>query len=161
GNYTTTNNVVVPTFTDTSVTDGTTYYYVVTSVSSAEGTASPEVTATPNTPNNLGIVFSEVYGGGGNSGSTLKNDFMELFNRGTQTVDLTGWSVQYSSATGTPPAGTFTNVTNLSGTIAPGHYFLVQEAAGAGGTQNLPTPDITGSINMGATAGKVAVAGQT
>ena len=156
GNYTTTTNVPVPTFTDTTVTNGTTYYYIVTSVSSAEGTASPEVTATPNTPNNLGVVFSEVYGGGGNSGATYKNDFMELFNRGTQTVDLTGWSVQYSSAT-----GTFTNVTNLSGTIAPGHYFLVQESAGAGGTTNLPTPDVIGAIAMGATAGKVAVTGQT
>jgi len=156
GNYTTTTNVVVPTFTDTSVTNGTTYYYVVTSVSSAEGTPSSEVTGTPNTPNNLGVVFSEVYGGGGNSGATYKNDFMELFNRGTQTVDLTGWSVQYSSAT-----TTFTNVTNLTGTIAPGHYFLVQESAGAGGTTSLPTPDVTGTIAMGATAGKVAVTGQT
>ncbi|MGI9066076.1 MAG: hypothetical protein ACR2HX_06695 [Pyrinomonadaceae bacterium] len=28
------------------------------------------------------IVISQVYGGGGNSGATLKNDFIELFNRG-------------------------------------------------------------------------------
>src|SRR5437588_4193152 len=143
-------------FTDTAVTDGTTYYYVVTSVGSSEGAPSSEVTATPNTPNNLGIVFSEVYGGGGNSGSTLKNDFMELFNRGTQTVDLTGWFVHYTSATGTT-WNAANSPTALSGTIAPGHYYLVQESAGAGGTVNLPAADATGVIAMGATAGKVAV----
>jgi hypothetical protein len=26
------------------------------------------------------IVISQIYGGGGNSGATLKNDFIELFN---------------------------------------------------------------------------------
>src|SRR5215213_2411048 len=29
------------------------------------------------------IVISQVYGGGGNSGATYQNDFVELFNRGT------------------------------------------------------------------------------
>ncbi len=38
------------------------------------------------------IVISQVYGGGGNSGATYKNDFIELFNRGTTTVDITGWT---------------------------------------------------------------------
>jgi hypothetical protein len=33
----------------------------------------------------------------------------------------------------------------------------VQEALGAGGTQNLPTPDASGIIPMSATAGKVAL----
>ena len=49
------------------------------------------------------VVVSEVYGGGGNSGSTYTNDFVELTNRGTTAVDLTGFSVQYhsKSATGT------------------------------------------------------------
>ena len=92
-----------------------------------------------------GIVISQVYGGGGNSGATYKNDFIELFNRGASPVNVTGWSVQYASA-----AGTSWQVTNLSGTIAAGQYYLVQEAAGAGGTTNLPTPDATGSIAMSA-----------
>ncbi|HVG20250.1 MAG TPA: Ig-like domain repeat protein [Blastocatellia bacterium] len=99
-----------------------------------------------------GIVISQVYGGGGNSGATYKNDFIELFNRGNTTINVTGWSVQYASSTGTSWA-----VTALSGSIAPGHYYLVQEAVGAGGTVNLPTPDATGSIAMSATAGKVAL----
>jgi hypothetical protein len=45
-------------------------------------------------------VISQVYGGGGNSGATLKNDFIELFNRGNSAVDISGWSVQYASRTG-------------------------------------------------------------
>ncbi|MEO8217047.1 MAG: DNA/RNA non-specific endonuclease [Acidobacteriota bacterium] len=99
-----------------------------------------------------GIVISQVYGGGGNSGATYKNDFIELFNRGTSPVDVTGWSVQYASAAGTTWA-----TTALSGTIQPGQYYLVQEAAGAGGTADLPTPDATGGISMSASNAKVAL----
>jgi hypothetical protein len=98
------------------------------------------------------IVISQVYGGGGNSGATLKNDFIELFNRGTSPVDLSTWSVQYAATTGSS-----WQRTNLSGILQPGHYYLVQEAAGTGGTTNLPTPDATGSIAMALGAGKVAL----
>ncbi len=102
------------------------------------------------------IVISQVYGGGGNSGSTYTNDFIELFNLSATTVNLAGWSVQYASS-----AGTTWQVTNLSGSIAPGHYYLVQESQGAGGTTPLPTPDATGAIAMSATAGKVALVNTT
>ena len=104
-----------------------------------------------------GVVISQVYGGGGNSGATLKNDFIELFNRGASPVSLNGWSVQYASAAGT--TWQVTNLTNVS--LAPGGYYLVQEAQGAGGTTNLPTPDATGTIAMSATAGKVALVNST
>ncbi len=103
------------------------------------------------------VVISQVYGGGGNLGATLTNDFIELFNRGTSVVSLSGWSVQYTSATGT---GTW-SVTPLSGSIAPGGYYLVQEAAGTGGSTPLPTPDATGTIAMAAGAGKVALRDST
>ncbi|MFI5174839.1 MAG: lamin tail domain-containing protein, partial [Terriglobia bacterium] len=99
------------------------------------------------------IVISQVYGGGGNSGATFKNDFIELYNRGGVAVDVSGWSVQYASSAGAFSASL---KTNLTGIIQPGHYYLVQEAAGAGGTVNLPTPDATGSIAMSATGAKVA-----
>src|SRR5688572_12376360 len=99
------------------------------------------------------VVISQVYGGGGNAGSIFTHDFIELFNQGSTTVNLTGWSVQYLSATGT---GTW-QVTPLTGSIAPGGYYLVQEAIGAGGTTPLPAPDDIGTIAMAATAGKVAL----
>ena len=48
------------------------------------------------------IVISQVYGGGGNSGGVFTNDFIELFNRGTTTVSLTGWSVHTPVLTASP-----------------------------------------------------------
>jgi predicted extracellular nuclease len=98
------------------------------------------------------IVISQVYGGGGNTGATYKNDFIELYNRGTVAVNLTGWTVQYASSTGLS-----WQKTTLAGTIEPGKYFLVQEAQGAGGTVDLPTPNAIGTIAMSATTGKVAL----
>lgn len=81
-----------------------------------------------------------------------KNDFIELFNRGTTAVNVSGWSVQYASATGSS-----WQVTRLSGIIAPGSYYLIQQAFGTGGVVNLPTPDATGTISMSTAAGKVAL----
>ncbi|MEJ7651261.1 MAG: lamin tail domain-containing protein [Nakamurella sp.] len=101
------------------------------------------------------IVISEVYGGGGNSGAALKNDFIELYNKGTTAVDLSSWSVQYRSAS-TSPTTTWAS-TKLAGSIAPGGYYLVQEAQGAGGTEYLPTPNAVGTLAMSGTTGKVAL----
>jgi DNA/RNA endonuclease G (NUC1) len=103
------------------------------------------------------VVISQVYGGGGNSGATIKNDFIEIFNNGNDAVNLAGWSLQYASSAGNFNASP--NVpTPLSGSLAPGQYLLVQEAAGAGGTVNL-SPDIiaTTAIPMSATDAKVAL----
>ncbi|SEK39365.1 hypothetical protein SAMN05428989_0034 [Pseudoxanthomonas sp. GM95] len=98
------------------------------------------------------VVISQVYGGGGNSGATFTNDFIELHNTGTASVDLSSYSVQYASATGSS-----WQITALSGSIAPGGYYLVQEGKGSGGTTALPTPDASGGIAMSGTAGKVAL----
>lgn len=99
------------------------------------------------------VVISQVYGGGGNSGATYRNDFIELRNNGAAAVVLDGWSVQYTSAAGTSWNGR----TLLSGSIAPGGYYLVQQAAGSGGSVDLPAPDATGTIAMSGTSGKVAL----
>ena len=113
-------------------------------------------TAAKNITPITGLSISQVYGGGGNSGATYKNDFIELYNGSSAPVNLTGWSVQYGSSGGTTWAATI-----LSGTLAVGQYYLVQEAVGSGGTTNLPTPDATGTIAMSATAGKVALVNST
>src|SRR6266850_2227460 len=102
------------------------------------------------------LVISQVYGGGGNSGATLRNDFIELYNRGNTTVSLSGWSVQYA-----PSIGSSWLVTPLSASLDPGQYYLIQEGQGAGGTVDLPTPNATGNIAMSATTGKVALVSAT
>ncbi|OQB27793.1 MAG: Endonuclease/Exonuclease/phosphatase family protein [Chloroflexi bacterium ADurb.Bin180] len=100
------------------------------------------------------IVISQVYGGGGNAGAPYQRDFIELFNRGPNAVSINGWSLQYASAAGT----NWTNKTNLSGTIPSGGYFLVVEASGGSNGSPLPvTGDITGTINLSATTGKLAL----
>jgi predicted extracellular nuclease len=112
----------------------------------APAVKSPVAAASPD------IVISQVYGGGGNSGATFTHDFIEIFNRGTNAVPVSGWSVQYASA-----AGTTWQKTDLTGTLQPGQYYLIQQAQGAGGTTPLPTPDAIGSIAMSATNGKVVL----
>jgi uncharacterized protein len=97
-----------------------------------------------------------VYGGGGNSGATFRNDFIELFNRGNTPVDLSGWSIQYSSAT----SSTWSVTPIGPVTLAPGKYLLIQEAGGSTGA-TLPTADVTGTINLASTSGKVALVTST
>ena len=97
------------------------------------------------------IVISQLYGGGGNSGAVWRNDFVELFNRGNQAVEVDGWSIQYASATGT----TWQKV-DLKGRIEPGGRYLVQLSGGSNGAE-LPSADTIGAINLSATAGKVAL----
>ena len=117
---------------------------------------------TPATGNSAGtgLVISQVYGGGGNSGAPYTNDYVELFNPTAVPISLAGYSVQYASATGT---GSFSAnaVTALSGALAPGQYYLVQQASGGANGVPLPTPDATGSVNMSATGGKVILASTT
>ena len=68
------------------------------------------------------VVISQVYGGGGNTGATFTNDFVELFNPTGNTVDLTGWSLQYTSAAG--DGWEFTSQP-IGGFIEPGQYYLI------------------------------------
>jgi len=118
----------------------------VLAVSGVFVTASAAQAASP------AIVISEAYGGGGNSGAAWKNDFVELYNRSDSPVDVNGWVVQYYSAAGTVPAsGTAT----LAGSVPAHHTYLVQMAAGTGGTAPLPTPDAIGAAAMSGTNGRI------
>lgn len=98
------------------------------------------------------LVVSQVFAGGGNTGAPYANDFVELFNRGSAAVDVTGWSVQYAAASATSWAPT-----SLVGSVQPGRYYLVQLASSAAIGAALPTPDAGGTTNLAATGGKVAV----
>ena len=142
----------------TGLIAATTYYYhayATNTQGTGYGTEKSFTTSTASTP---GMVISQVYGGGGNSSATYNQDFVELFNRSTATIDISGWSVQYASATGPGGAGDWAVTTiPASTTVAPGKYFLIALATGATGGA-LPTPDLTNTaVNMSGSAGKVAL----
>ena len=102
--------------------------------------------------------ISQVYGGGGLSGATYQNDFVELFNPSASAINLNGWSVQYNSSTGT---GTWSVQTLPNFTMQPYHYFLVELASSTGSGVTLPAPDVTGTINISVTSGKIALCNST
>ena len=134
-------------FTAAATQTGYRYRAVFTNTCTAVTTDAAALAVTPPL-----VVISQIYGGGGNSGATLKSDFIELFNRGTTPASLDGWSVQYASTTGSTWFRT-----NLSGTIAPNHYYLIKEYQGPGGTVDLPTPDASGVITIDQARGKVVL----
>ncbi len=119
-------------------------------------TADCTVVVTVNSPPTpAAVVISQVYGGGGNTGATLKNDYIELINHSGSPVNLNGWSVQ-ALVSGTWQVTPLTNFT-----LQPGQYYLVQESQGAGGTDNLPTPDAIGTIAVSSTSTTVALVSNT
>jgi len=100
------------------------------------------------------IVINEVYGGGGNAGAPLNQDFVEIFNNGVTSIDISGWALQYGSAAGA--FSTFATVPSLT-TLAPGDFYLVSAGPVGGVGSALPTANLAGSsaTNLSATAGKV------
>lgn len=111
----------------------------------------PTALATPAGDN---VVISAVYGGGGNKGATLKNDYVELFNPTDKPINLDGWTVQYLSAEGNNNG----KPVALSGTIQPKGFYLIKGAAGSGGTQDF-VADATGdNLALGGENGTVVLA---
>jgi predicted extracellular nuclease len=144
----------------TPALSATTSYWV--RVSNSAGAAdSSTATITVNPAAAADVVISQVYGGGGSTSTnpvpSYKNDYIELYNRSSSAVSLSGWSVQYAAT-----AGTTWQVTNLTGSIAPGGYYLVQEGSATGATgATLPAADASGGIAMAQANGKVALVSST
>lgn len=106
------------------------------------------------------LVISQVYGAGGNTGATFNADFVELHNVSGVSQSLSGFSIQYGSATGS----TFTGVSVLPASSIPaGGYYLIQMSTVGTVGSALPTPDNVASpaIAMAAAAGKVALVNGT
>jgi hypothetical protein len=97
------------------------------------------------------VVVSQVYVGTGDGEVKYRHQYIELFNLGTSTVNLQTWSVQYAVES----ANSWQSFP-LSGSIAPGQYFLIR-AGSASGTVELPLPDLIISLSLPFNVGKVAV----
>ncbi len=134
--------------------DAGSYDCVVTNFAGSV-TSAPAI-LTVNSGNAANIVISQIYGGGGNSGATYRNDYVELFNPGGLPASVSGWSVQYASATGTG-----WQVGNLNGSIPAGGYYLVQLASGGANGSLIPTANSTNTINISGSNGKLALCTNT
>jgi hypothetical protein len=112
------------------------------------------------------VVISQIFGGGGNLGLTTNQDspwdadYVEIYNRSNGTVDLSNWSVQYSSPGKLSGFDSEQDRVILSGSILPGQYMLVRMSDPVPGFFKLPTPDfvqLPGFGGMGNTGGRVAL----
>ncbi|WP_310528204.1 lamin tail domain-containing protein [Nocardioides sp.] len=105
-----------------------------------------------------GLVITEVYPGGGNSGATYNADFVELYNASAAPISLGGKSIQYRAATnGAVP--TSANVYPLPNVTVPSHsFFLVAGGTGAAGAAFPRPADVTTGLAASASAGQVYLA---
>jgi len=126
----------------------------LTAVDSQSRSSTGSVTFLVNAPA-FDIRISAANGAGGLQGASGPNaDYVELHNAGSTIADLTGYSVQLATATGTAwsridlPVGA---------TIQPNGYYLVQTMTSA--ATGFPLfPDHIGAFNtLGSTGGKVAI----
>lgn len=105
------------------------------------------------TPIDNSVVISQIYASGGEVGAMWANDFVELHNRGTTTVNLAPWAIHFASGTG----ASWQKV-NIGGSIAPGAYALV--ALGGPGVEGLPLPPAQASdaaVDLDPFGGKVVL----
>ncbi len=115
-------------------------------------------TAASAAPDGSGLVINEAYLSGGSANAPYTHKFVELYNPTQAAIDLSGMSLQYRSATST---GAFTGVTALTGSVAPGGYYLVQGGSNGSNGAALPTPDATGGLNPSGTTGTLALVRST
>ena len=118
---------------------------------------SPSLAPASANPGGTGLVISEVYGGGGNSGATFKNDFIELYNpSGRAHLGWPGWSravPRQDSA-----SGTGTGFTNLTVSVPATGTTSSRRRRAPAERLYLPTPDATGTLAHGSVgAGAVAL----
>jgi len=109
------------------------------------------------------VVISQVYGGGGGSTGTYLFDYVELHNVSSSSQSLTGFSIQYGSASGNFGSSASNIYAFPAGTsIAAGGYLLIQcGPTGTAGSAFPVTPDlITGNVTISGVSGKVVLSNQ-
>lgn len=117
-------------------------------------TVVPTAYATPAADN---VVISEVYGGGGNKGAELTNDFVELYNPTSAPISLDGWAVQYLSSKATQANHTIA----LTGSIPAGGHYLIQGAKGSGGSTSFSSDLQADSLAMSGSSGSIVLTNNT
>ena len=119
-------------------------------VSTATASATSSTVFTVTTPI-ANVVISQIYAGGGRWWSDFSNDYVELHNPGTSPAQLEGWSLQLTGG-----SGARWTVVPLKGIIPAKGYYLIA-LAGSDYAYDLPKADASGSYDLAAKQGKVAL----
>ena len=70
------------------------------------------------------LVISQFQTGGGGAG-TFNDEFVEIFNRGADPIDLNGYRLVYRSATGSSDVAAAFASWSTTTIIPPGGYYLI------------------------------------
>src|SRR5262249_51706887 len=129
---------------DLLVESDETFFVNLSNPSAGTNIGDPQGAGTIQNDDLASLAISQVYPGGGLTGAHYANDFIELYNRGTTTIDfsVTPYSVQFLSTSGS----TWAKTDLTTGAVAPGHYFLIKETSGGAVGAALSTADATGTI---------------
>ena len=103
------------------------------------------------------IVISQFQTGGGGAG-TFNDEFIEIFNRGADPVDLNGYRLVYRSATGSGDVAVPFATWSTTTVIPPGGYYLIASTSYDGNvTPNLQYNPTTCQCSMGGAGGGLAL----
>lgn len=103
------------------------------------------------------IVISQFQTGGGGAG-TFNDEFVEIFNRGADPVDLNGYRLVYRSATGSGDVAVPFAAWTTTTVIPAGGYYLIASTSYDGSvTPNLTYNPTTCQCSMGAAGGGLAL----
>jgi hypothetical protein len=111
------------------------------------------------------LVISQIYTRGGEAGASYQHDFIEIFNRSTQPVDMNNYVLQILSSSPSIPFGFSIRIVSSRGIVVqPGRYLLIKLKGDGVDGQPLPTPDFDLSIlpgpvptNLNAMSGLIAL----
>ena len=96
------------------------------------------------------MIINQIYGSSASS-EYISHDFIELYNPTDESVDLSGWSVQYrASAADKASSDLSWNKLTLSGVVPPRHSYLVRcrESSKYSGTDIISDYDISWDIAL-------------
>ncbi len=104
------------------------------------GTPAARAQSLSGSPN---LVISQVYTRGGEPGASYQKDFIEIFNRGIEPVDMNNYSLHMSTISGSIPTGITVQIASSRGfVVQPGRYMLIGLKGDGAAGQPLPTPDL-------------------
>jgi hypothetical protein len=107
--------------------------------------------------------ISQVYGGGGGTTGTYLRDYVEIFNSSSADIDISGYALEYGSATGTWGSATTNYFVFPAGAKVKACGYLLVECGttGINGTTLPVTADyVTSAISAGAINGKMGLFSQ-